>query len=333
MSFALEEAEVVSLVLECCFFGIFTALFLTTLWVLVNKSSTGRTSWPLVLIVCSMYLLAITNLSIDVYRAIHAFASIGRADVTHKYLLFHGKYNYATEVAKSAVYSVQTVLADGFFVWRCYIVWNKCWYIIVLPIIMVLGDMASAAGLCWTFSKATHGRVFNDSALGPWITATFSMTLATNVVCSALIVYRLWRSQRLMEPGRNNFKLLPVMVMVIESGAIYSSALVCVVVTYTSRNNEQYIILDFLPSLMGIVFTLIVLRVGLGISSNGNAPLQSQKARTISDFSFSPSHEDASGNYSTKPMAFPASVGGVNHSDVESGIQYERTLSRGGSAL
>src|ERR1700691_6209066 len=40
--------------------GIFTALFLTTLWVLVNKSSTGRTSWPLVLIVCSMYLLAIT---------------------------------------------------------------------------------------------------------------------------------------------------------------------------------------------------------------------------------------------------------------------------------
>jgi hypothetical protein len=64
----------------------------------------------------------------------------------------------------------------------------------------------------------------------------------------ALIVYRLWRSQRLMEPGRNNFKLLPVMVMVIESGAIYSSALVCVVVTYTSRNNEQYIILDFVRS-------------------------------------------------------------------------------------
>ena len=126
---------------------------------------------------CSIYLLVIKvssgvevlrNLRLNmsfalefVYRCLPCGTCLDHADVAHGSVLFHGKYNYATEVAKSAVYSVQTVLADGFFVssilshyflwdililvvwkvWRCYIVWNKNWFIIGLPIIMILGEM------------------------------------------------------------------------------------------------------------------------------------------------------------------------------------------------
>src|ERR1700728_2792916 len=64
----------------------------------------------------------------------------------------------------------------------------------------------------------------------------------------ALIVYRIWGSRRLIEAGRKNAAFLPLMVMVIESGAIYSSGLIAVVVTYTSGNKAQYIILDFVRS-------------------------------------------------------------------------------------
>jgi hypothetical protein len=45
--------------------GIFSTLFFTALWVLLKKSSTGRASRHLVIIVCSMYLLAITVSSGD----------------------------------------------------------------------------------------------------------------------------------------------------------------------------------------------------------------------------------------------------------------------------
>jgi len=298
------------LVLECSVFGIFTTLFVTAIWVLVNKPSTGRTSYLLVLTVCLMYLLAITNLTIDIYRAMHAFSS-----VHHGSILGHGKLNKPTEIAKTAVFSVQAVLADGLFVWRCYIVWNKNWFIIGLPIIMILGEMASAAGLCWAFWNAQTRHVAFESALAPWITATFSMTLATNVVCTGLIVYRIWRSQRQVEPACKNSTFLPVMVMIIESGAIYSAALISVVVTYSAGHSAQYVLLDFLPSLIGVVFTLIVVRVGLGIGSNGSASSQSQKDHTIPTFSIVTSHEDSSGNYSVKSV----SVDGMKHFDVESG--------------
>jgi hypothetical protein len=38
------------------------------------------------------------------------------------------------------------------------------------------------------------------------------------------------------------------MVMIIESGAIYSSALISVIATYATGNNAQYIIVDFVSS-------------------------------------------------------------------------------------
>jgi hypothetical protein len=65
---------------------------------------------------------------------------------------------------------------------------------------------------------------------------------------------------------------------------------------------------------------MIVVRVGLGISSNGSASLpQSQEARSIPNISIVTSHEDPSGIYSVKPTEFPTSVGGVKRFDVEGG--------------
>jgi len=74
-------------------------------------------------------------------------------------MVLYDKLNHPTQVAKTAVYSAQAVLADSFFVssglsaflifsvlisvarkvWRCYVVWDKRWPIIVLPVIMLVG--------------------------------------------------------------------------------------------------------------------------------------------------------------------------------------------------
>jgi hypothetical protein len=51
-----------------------------------------------------------------------------------------------------------------------------------------------------------------------------------------------------MKQARMNSPFLPVMVMVVESGAIYSSTLLAVIVTYAAGNNAQFIILDSVRS-------------------------------------------------------------------------------------
>jgi len=306
MSIALDKAEVIALVLECCFFGIFTPFFVVTLWVLFNKSSTGHTSRPLVIIVCFMYILAVAHLSIDVYRAVKAF--VDYADIPHGSIVFYAKLNAPTEIAKTALYALQMILADGFFVWRCYIVWNKRWYIIVLPVMMVLGTTTAAVVVCWEFSRTKPGNVVFESLLSPWISFAWSMSLATTLTCTGLIAFRIWRSQRLLRETRLHSTLLPVMVMIIESGALYAAALISIIAAYAAGSNSQYIIVDFLTSLIGIVFTLIIIRVALGISSNGSSAVRSQVARSVPDFASATRHRNTSSIISMKPMSFLASV-------------------------
>jgi len=313
MPIAIDKAGIVALVVECCFFGIFTTFFCVTLWVLFNKSSTGRASRFLVLTVCSLYILAVTHLSIDVCRAVQAF--VGYADIPHGSIVFYGKLNEPTEIVKTAVYASETVLADSFFVWRCYVVWDKRWPIIVLPITMVIGTASSAAGLCWAFSKAAPGNVVFESVLAPWVASAWSTTLATNVTCTVLISFRIWRGQRRLKQAGMSSTLLPVMIIVIESGAIYSSGLISALAAYASGNNSQYIIRDFLPSLIGIVFTTIIIRVALGISSNGGSP-QLPKARAIPNFLKAP---DRSSSFFMKSMASPTSICVEKHYHVEQG--------------
>jgi len=279
MPLALDKAEVVALVLECCFFGIFTPFFFVTLWVLFNRSSTGHTSRPLVLTVCFMYILAVTHLSIDVYRAVEAF--VAYADIPHESLVFYGKLNNPTEITKTAVYALQTIVADGFLVWRCYIVWGEHWSIIVLPVIMVLGTTSSAVVVCWEFSRTKPGSVVFESVLAPWITSAWSMTLGTTLFCTGLIAFKIWQSQQLLKQVRMRSTLTPIMVIIIESGAVYSAAMISIIAAYASGNNSQYIIVDFLPSLIGIVFTLIIVRVALGISSSDNSSVHSRNIRSF----------------------------------------------------
>jgi len=291
---------IVALVLECCFFGIFTILSCGTLWIIINKSDTRR---PLVVTVCVMYILAFAQLAIDVQRAIEGFVEY--ADVPKGSLVFYGKLNDATELAKNIVYVLQTIVGDSIVVWRCYIVWGKRWPVTIVPILMLLLTAVAGFGTTYIFSKVQPGdRVF-ISQLYPWITTYFSLTLATTVICTTLIAVRIWRGQMMMRQARLQSNLMPIMVTLVESGAIYAAALLSVIVTYATKNNAQYIVLDLLTSLIGIVFSLIIIRVGLGVSSNGSVSI-SRRSRGISmPTTTTRSKDDTFLDYPLKPTILP----------------------------
>ena len=45
---------------------------------------------------------------------------------------------------------------------------------------------AAAAVVCWEFSRTKPGNVIFESTLVPWITSTWSMSLATTIICSGI---------------------------------------------------------------------------------------------------------------------------------------------------
>ena len=59
-----------------------------------------------------------------------------------------------------------------------------------------------------------------------------------------LLVVRIWRSQRRLKTFGHHSALFPVMIVVIESAGIYSSALIATIATSAARSNLQFIALD-----------------------------------------------------------------------------------------
>ena len=57
-------------------------------------------------------------------------------------------------------------------------------------------------------------------------------------------------------------------MIIIESGMIYSACLIILLSLYLSGSFAQYIVLDGVTQVIGIVFSLIIVRVGLGLSTD-----------------------------------------------------------------
>lgn len=89
---------------------------------------------------------------------------------------------------------------------------------------------ATGIGILWAFDKVGRAEIFAE-VLSHWITSFFSMTFATNVICTALVAYRVWAINRKHVSFRGR-KLRPLMLLIVESGAIYSATLMVLLILY-----------------------------------------------------------------------------------------------------
>ncbi|KAJ3537443.1 hypothetical protein NM688_g6687 [Phlebia brevispora] len=107
-----------------------------------------------------------------------------------------------------------------------------------------------------------QGSIFN-SALAPWITSFNIITAGTNICATAFIAWNIWYVNHRVSDLVGESKLSPVVLIVIESGAIYAFSLLLLTAFYVRDENAQFIVLDAVTPIIGIVFCLIIIRVGL----------------------------------------------------------------------
>ncbi|KAK0222212.1 hypothetical protein IW262DRAFT_1460514 [Armillaria fumosa] len=258
-SISLEKANFVALVLEALLYGSFSVLFIAALWVIFQKRSGINVN--LLSTVIIIWILATVHLILDVVRAVEAFVD---ADGTA--LDYYSNLSNPLQAAKTAIYVILTLVGDGFAIYRCYVVWNRRWYIIPGPLLLLCGT-GGGFGATVAFSQAAPGAEVFLPAIVPWITSFISMTLCTNVVCTFLIAYRILSIQRAVRSLAQVNTARSALMMILESAAVYSASVVSLMITYSLNSNAQYTVLDLTAPLIGITFTAIILRVSLGISS------------------------------------------------------------------
>ncbi|PPQ66970.1 hypothetical protein CVT26_010001 [Gymnopilus dilepis] len=91
-------------------------------------------------------------------------------------------------VASSVFFVATMVIGDWFLIYRLFIVWSRNCLISIPPAILSIGALVSGSAVCYQFARA-DATVFVVAQ--NWITATFSLSVASNIYSTSLIAFKL----------------------------------------------------------------------------------------------------------------------------------------------
>jgi len=239
-------------------------------------------------VAATQYFFSTVHVSLGFDRLIEGFIVL--RDQPGGPAAYFGDVSVSVNVVKIAIHTVNSVVGDGVVVWRCYLVWGKSWRMCIIPIALLIGS--TAAGLAQTIAFARAKNDHNAFAEVLEITNgfVFGLSLATNVVVTILISLRIWYITRQVRPltaageAAGLFKYWKILSIIIESGMIYSAALVCEITLYFLNSNSFYIIYDPIGQLTGIVPTMILVLVGLGLTTHDMQSRQQEVGGSLSTF-------------------------------------------------
>ncbi|KZT64357.1 hypothetical protein DAEQUDRAFT_37878 [Daedalea quercina L-15889] len=264
MPFPADEAKIVSIFIQTLLYGAYTVVYILTMWVLLTRRRKSN-PWrdPMLWISIVMFVVATMHIGVNYTRIIMAFI-IYRNEPGGPAAFFNELSNF-TQIFGSTLYIAQTVIGDSVVLFRCYLVWGTAW-VIVVPFVLLLGSTASGIGILYSFARVVPQADIFVNELQHWITAFFALTLATNIICTSLVAVRIWWINRSIMTFLGH-SYYPIIFLVLESGAVYSATLTALLILYKAGSWFQYVLLDAISPIVGLVFSMIIIRIGLGITT------------------------------------------------------------------
>ncbi|KAJ7784765.1 hypothetical protein B0H16DRAFT_1493702 [Mycena metata] len=155
------------------------------------------------------------------------------------------------------------MIADGLVIYRCYCIWNKNIYIVILPVVLLI--VTTVFGL----------------DVGLPANPFFILSLTTNILVTSMSAGRIWwiyHKGRAYLQADAQRRYVSALSILIESGVIYSATVLAhlVLAAIPSASTLPPLVFQMLTQIMGITPTLIIVRVGLGVHIPGAEPAVKQ---------------------------------------------------------
>ncbi|RPD71695.1 hypothetical protein L226DRAFT_573648 [Lentinus tigrinus ALCF2SS1-7] len=302
-SFPLDTAELVALYMQAIFYGMGVVTVSYGLRVLMwNREGhfKGKDSvnWIMVGATLAMFTIATMEIAFGFQHDLDAFINYkGPGGPIAEF----SKISNWVNVMKTVDYAAQTFIGDAIMVYRCYVIYERNWMVVAVPVILWLAESGD----------------MRLERLVPFITTVLSLTLAMTTMTTGMIVYRIlkinsaWSSQRVTRIG--NYRLTRIVRILIESGLIYTICVIVFFCTFLASNNSQYPVSDVTVQIIPISFTLILIRVDQGVAVENPSAQLTTISKPIT-FTLRPTSGDAGPDVS---LASPVSRSHfpVNHSD------------------
>ncbi|KAA1477444.1 hypothetical protein DENSPDRAFT_844612 [Dentipellis sp. KUC8613] len=253
MPLALDRAILAAIFTECVMYGICLTLTAVTVLVLHRTKFEGISAHKALLVtLLFMFILATVHVILSFVGVFCNFILHSNPRATNKSSAHFDEISSPVSIAKGAIYLVQTLLGNGFYIWRCYMVWGKHKKIIISPVVIMLAGIACA---CMIEDTSPHavGNISGSETHDRWVKAYFFLMLVMTLYCNVAITWKVRATERA--------KRSPTLFLILEAGVLYTSILVILLVVLMVESNGQYIVLDSITPLMPILFCLIVLQI------------------------------------------------------------------------
>ncbi|KAJ7455944.1 hypothetical protein B0H11DRAFT_1965412 [Mycena galericulata] len=181
-------------------------------------------------------------------------------------------FNFAEDI----LLVTNNLLTDGVLIYRCFLIWDRNRYIIILPSLMLL--------LTTVLSYISAYEGDYPSAAGPAIDLRigFALGVLTNLVLVGLTAGRIWHTRgkaRQLMKNEVVRRYTTATAMILESGAIVCAwVVVYVILRSLSPPTVWRIFRGGLAQMLNIVPILIVVRVGLQQSLQTTATWRSKES-------------------------------------------------------
>ncbi|KAK0472612.1 hypothetical protein IW261DRAFT_1424204 [Armillaria novae-zelandiae] len=201
--------------------------------------------------------------------------------------------------------STSTLLVDITIIWCCWMFYDCQWQIVLLPITCAIA--ATVMKIMQIHNDFLHStdNISNIKVFGPninWSLIYALLSLATNLTCTLLIVYKIIHSA----PRLFLFQIQRIISALIESSMIYTLALI-MYLALAGRNMMAGGYTEIIAVYMrNIAPTFLVLHVETSpTSSSGDE--ESTDSRPLSDITFQPMGENSTGSDNSSDQSFSES--------------------------
>ncbi|KAJ7223510.1 hypothetical protein GGX14DRAFT_427743 [Mycena pura] len=246
-----QALEAASVLLESLLYGAFVILFLTNCYL---RLSHRDRLWcnAVVLPMLAIFAMCTMHWVISVICFFSAFFNSGAIAA-----LPNIPANRLQDVSV-VIITATVLLVDGVIIHRLWVIWNRNIFVAALPLILWLGILVDGVA---TLYMVFRGLMLAAVASRGWTIANWAFSAATNIYCTGLSAWRIWRTCRVAEDTKAK-PFMSVLIVLVESAAIWMAWNTFTAVTIQKDSPLQHIASQLTVSIAGIVNMLIHIRVG-----------------------------------------------------------------------
>ncbi|KDR71433.1 hypothetical protein GALMADRAFT_143710 [Galerina marginata CBS 339.88] len=266
-----DTAQLAGIFVEGPLYGIFLILDAVAINILTRRRR--RTSFNPVSVTAAilMLLLATAQFIADCTNVAMGFIPLESRALRQSFFLDLTQPIYAASIT---IYFTMILVGDFIVIYRCYVVWNKNFWIILIPMLCSLGSGACAYQTIWAIRHLTEKLSFIrlEESMG---FAVFGLSFSANAISTGLLSYKIWTADRnlrktlpISSTGR---RLTPVLRIVLESGIVNTLYLLAYTIILDNGTDGIAIMSNLATPLIGIIFTTVIIRAALSAEAESSA--------------------------------------------------------------